>query len=239
MRIAKLIGRLSVFVCVLAGLAAGVVAYFGIEDGKPSVCSGGVVGGHLANGKRLPLSGPNFSAYHIAGYLTGRTFMHGLARDAVLDAYKALQQSAPEQRYVYAEAGWPFGGAFPPHRSHSNGTSVDFMVPLRSDRGATVQVPASVFNKLGYNAKFDDEGRDANGLRIDFEAIAQHLLALDKAARGRGIKINRVIFEPSLQRHLFAAASGQALPQRVTFMDRAAWVRHDQHYHVDFAIPCK
>jgi penicillin-insensitive murein DD-endopeptidase len=237
--IAKFIGRVSLFGLALAGGAAGVVAYFGIDDGKPSACSGGVVGGHLSNGKRLPLSGANFSAYHLAGYLAGRTFMHGLARDAVLDAYKELEQTAPEQRYVYAEAGWPFGGAFPPHRSHSNGTSVDFMVPLRTDRGASVQVTTSIFNKLGYNVRFDDEGYGANGVRIDFEAIAQHLVALDKAARKHGIKINRVIFEPSLQKHLFATASGQPLAQRMSFMDRPAWVRHDQHYHVDFTIPCR
>lgn len=239
MRIVKLIGRLLALASALAALGVGVIAYFGIDDGKPSVCTGGVVGGHLVNGKRLPLSGANFSAYHIAGYLAGRTFMHGLVRDAVLDAYKALADSAPDQRYVYAESGWPFGGAFPPHRSHSNGTSVDFMVPLRTDRGAMVQVPASVFNKLGYDVKFDDEGRGAGGLRIDFEAAAQHLLALDKAARGRGIKINRVIFESALHKHLFATAQGQALPQRMAFMDRPAWIRHDQHYHVDFSVPCK
>lgn len=239
MGIAKFFGRVALFGLVLAGSAAGVVAYFGVDDGKPSACSGGVVGGHLSNGKRLPLSGANFSAYHLAGYMAGRTFMHRLARDASLDAYKELERTATDQRYVYAEAGWPLGGAFPPHRSHSNGTSADFMVPLRTDRGASVQVPASIFNKLGYNVKFDDEGYGANGVRIDFEAIAQHLVALDKASRKHGIKINRVIFEPSLQKHLFATASGRALTQRMSFMDRPAWVRHDQHYHVDFTIPCR
>ncbi len=237
-RIARLFSKIFTVAVMLAALGSGVVAYYGIDDGRPSVCVGGVVGGHLINGKRLPLSGANFTAYHIAGYMAGRTFMHGLVRDAVLDAYKALEESAPEQRYVYAEAGWPFGGKFIPHRSHSNGTSVDFMVPLRTDRGAMAQVPASLFNRLGYDVKFDDDGK-RDGLSIDFEAVAQHLTALDKAVRGRGIKINRVIFEPSLQRHLFKTASGQALSQRLPFMDRTAWVRHDQHYHVDFSVPCR
>ena len=89
---------------------------------------------------------------------------------------------------------------FRPHRTHANGTSVDFMVPLRNEAGEVVELHASVTNMLGYAVKFDDQGRRA-GQHIDFEAMAKHLLALDKAARANGIAIRRVIFEPPLMRH--------------------------------------
>ena len=80
---------------------------------------------------------------------------------------------------------------------------------------------------------FDDEGR-RDGALIDFAAITEHLTALDEAAKARGIAIGRVIFEPALQRQL-----GQTLIKSVPFMDKPAWIRHDQHYHVDFVVPCK
>lgn len=61
------------------------------------------------------------------------------------------------------------------------------------------------------------------------------LLALDEAARGHGLRIEVVIFDPPLHAALFAAEGGDRLRQRVRFSPRAAWVRHDEHYHVVFA----
>jgi penicillin-insensitive murein endopeptidase len=29
------------------------------------------------------------------------------------------------------------------------------------------------------------------------------------------------------------------LKQNLRFMKNKPWVRHDEHYHVDFAVPCK
>jgi len=223
---------------LLVPTLAGAIAYFITDDGKPSVCYGNSARGRLENGKRLRYSGANYRAYHIAGFLTGRTFMHSAVRDAVRDAYAALERSDPGLRFVYAEAGWRRGGRFWPHRTHANGTSVDFMVPLRTATGEVAEMRASVLNKLGYSITFDDQGR-RNGLTIDFEATAKHLLALHDAARAHGIRIGRVIFETPLQRLLFATASGQALEGRMPFMKTPAWVRHDQHYHVDFVVPCR
>lgn len=234
-RLAALCG-LVILALAAAGLA--VIAYVALDDGKPSACFGSVVGGRLENGKRLAFSGENFRAYHVLGFLTGRTFVHGLVKDAVEDAYKALAVRNPELQFVYGETGWPFGGRFRPHRSHSNGTAVDFMVPLRDGTGKVAQVRVSAFNKLGYGVNFDDEGR-RDGVVIDFSAIAEHLMALNEAAKLRGIAIGRVIFEPTLQGHLFAASKDQSLKTVVPFMDKPAWVRHDQHYHVDFVVPCK
>jgi penicillin-insensitive murein DD-endopeptidase len=223
---------------VLIPAVACALAFMAIDDGKPSTCYGGVSRGRLENAKRMLYAGPNYHAYHIAGYVTGRTFMHSAVRDTAQDAYAALYQSDPELRFVYGESGWQHGGPFWPHRTHQNGTSVDFMVPLRTDDGAIAEIQTSVFNRLGYDIKFDDSGRRP-GLQIDFEAIAKHLLALDTAARAHGIHIAQVIFEPPLQKHLFATEHGKLLEGKIDFMKQRAWIRHDQHYHVDFAVPCK
>jgi penicillin-insensitive murein endopeptidase len=47
-----------------------------------------------------------------------------------------------------------------------------------------------------------------------------------------------VIFEPPLLKRLRKAPSGRKL-KGINFMNTRAWFRHDQHYHVDFAVPCK
>jgi penicillin-insensitive murein DD-endopeptidase len=238
MMLRKLIVRLSMVVLFFAGVGAAVHTYYGADNGKPSVCHGNAVNGSLENAKRLPYSGDNFRAYHIAGFLTGRTFMHGAVRDSVADAYAALAKSDAGLRFLYAESGWPWGGRFLPHKTHANGTSVDFMVPLRDAKGEPAELPASLFNKLGYDIRFDDKG-EGGGLTIDYDAMAKHLLALDTAAKAHGIRVDRVIFEPPLKRLLLASPSGKALAGRVPFMEKSAWFRHDQHYHVDFAVACQ
>lgn len=41
---------------------------------------------------------------------------------------------------------------------------------------------------------------------------------------------------PGLQPLLFRAPQGQLLRARMRFSTRPAWVRHDEHYHVDFRL---
>ena len=238
MKIRNFLIALVVLPLLLVPTLALAIAFMTVDDGKPSVCYGNAIKGRLENAKRLLYAGPNYRAYHIAGYLTGRTFMHSMVRDTLRDAYAALEKSDPELRFVYAEFGWARGGKIWPHRTHANGTAVDFMVPLRTDSGSVAQINASVVNMLGYSVTFDNEGRRGK-TRIDFDAVAKHLLALDAAATAHGIRVSRVIFEPPLHRLLFASPSGRALQGKLSFMDRPAWVRHDQHYHVDFDVPCR
>ena len=107
------------------------------------------------------------------------------------------------------------------------------MVPVRDRAGKVAQVPVSLFNWFGYGVNFDDEGR-RDGSLIDFAAITEHSTSLDEAAKARGIAIGRVIFEPALQRQL-----RPELLKGVPFIDKSAWVRHEQHDHVDFVVPCK
>ena len=37
---------------------------------------------------------------------------------------------------------------------------------------------------------------------------------------------------------LFKTAHGDAL-RKLPFMQGKPWIRHDEHYHVDFAVPCE
>ena len=184
----------------------------------------------------MPYWGDNYRAYSLLGYLTGRTFMHSTVRSAVLASYASVAKQRPELRYLYAESGWPWGGSFRPHRTHANGTAVDFFVPVRSRDGAVSELPVSVFNMLGYGVSFDAAGSSGDS-QIDFEAMALHLNALDRAAREQGIGIKRIIFDGRLQPKLFATPSGQRLAGRFNFLGKA-WFPHDQHYHVDFEVPC-
>lgn len=167
----------------------------------------------------------------------GRTYVHERVRDVMLDAYAALAREAPAKRYVYGETGLAGGGRMRPHRTHQNGLSVDFMVPVLDARGRPVPLPSTALNKFGYGLEFDATGR-ADGLRIDYDAMAEHLYELSAAARKRNIGISLVIFDPSLMPALMNAGRGARL-RRLPFMKGKPWIRHDEHYHVDFAVPCK
>lgn len=202
-----------------------------------STCFGTTAKGRLEHGAQLPLSGPNFSAYSSAGSLMGRTYVHGKVLSIVVAAYKALETTAPDKVFVYGETGWKNGGRIRPHKTHQNGLSVDFMVPVLKDN-KSVPLPTSPLNKFGYDLEFDDSGR-LDEYRIDFAAIAKHLLELNKAATAQGVKIDRVIFEVPLQKHLFATPEGAGLKGLMPFSTKQAWVKHDEHYHVDFDVPCQ
>lgn len=194
--------------------------------------------GRLENGVRLPLNGPNFSSYSSIAANVGRTYVHSKVREIIVAAYSALEQAAPAKVFVYGEAGWPSGGRIRPHRTHQNGLSVDFFVPVRDGSGRSVSLPTSVTNRFGYDIEFDKDGRFEE-YTIDFEALAEHLYQLHVAAKAQGVGIALVILDPRYLPKLFATTRGPFLQQKLKFMKGAAWVRHDEHYHVDFAVPCK
>lgn len=201
--------------------------------GGRSRCSGSVNDGGLAGAVRPPLWGESFRSYCYLCAFALRTYGHEAVVESLLEAYATLARSHPETRFVYGEIGFPWGGRFPPHRSHRNGLSVDFMVPLAEGR----TLPTSLWNRFGYDEDFAADGSGPAG-RIDFDALAAHLLALSDAAEARGGRIARVFLAPDLQQPLFAAAGGREVARRIAFNRSPSWVRHDDHYHVDFAFAC-
>lgn len=186
----------------------------------------------------LPKGGPNFGLYSRLAASVGRTHVHSRVAGVVADTFAQLQRSRPQSFYVIGESGWPRGGRFRPHRTHQNGLSIDFMVPVLDANGRSVALPTPVTQRYGYDLEFDAAGR-LGDLRIDFPALAAFLRALHQSARARGVGISLVIFENSYLPLLYATPDGPYVRQHLRFMKGKPWVRHDEHVHIDFDIPCK
>jgi penicillin-insensitive murein DD-endopeptidase len=206
------------------------------ESDELSESLGTTARGSLQHGKRLPTAGKNFEAYSRLGALLGRNSVHGTVRTIVLSAYADLARQSPDLRFVYGETSWSRGGPFWPHRTHQNGLSVDFMVPVRGADGHPAVLPTLPWQRFGYDLEFDAHGR-CGQLQIDFEALAQHLVALDREAKAHGSGIQLFILAPELQPLLWDTPSGRTIKGAFPVMTRPAWVRHDEHYHVDFTPP--
>lgn len=203
-----------------------------------STCFGTVSKGALENGVKLPLTGKNFSAYSGIGAAAGRTYVHSKVESVIVAAYARLSITEPDKVFVYGETGWAGGGRMRPHRTHQNGLSVDFMVPVLDKTGHSVALPTSALNKYGYGIDFDSKGNFGE-LRIDFEAMAEHLYELAEAAKRQNVGIALVIFDPPLMPLLLNTKRGPWLKANLPFLKGEAWIRHDEHYHVDFSVPCK
>ncbi|MFZ1642579.1 MAG: hypothetical protein WAV07_14340, partial [Candidatus Contendobacter sp.] len=51
-----------------------------------------------------------------------------------------------------------------------------------------------------------------------------------------GIRV--VIFDNAFQKKLMSTPTGSGLPKILKFSTKKPWVRHDEHYHIDFVFPC-
>lgn len=203
-----------------------------------SRCYGTTSNGALLNGRELPASGNNFESYSRIARLAGRSYVHSVVRTIVVDSYKALESELPSRIFKYGETGFEEGGPFKPHKTHQNGLSVDFMVPVMNRQGESVYFSTTPFNRFGYAVEFDNMGRFEEYI-IDYEAMAAHIVALHKAAKRLGYDLWRVIFDPQLQTGLYSTRYGDYLRKNIRFSKKPSWVRHDEHYHVDFLIPCE
>ena len=94
-----------------------------------------------------------------------------------------------------------------PHRTHQNGLSADFMVPVRDLKNNIINLPTHIFNKFGYDIEFDSTGLSKN-LQIDFEAMTLHLHYLHQPCLKHKVNIDLVIFDPHLQTHLLKTVYG-------------------------------
>ncbi|WP_426167965.1 penicillin-insensitive murein endopeptidase [Pseudoduganella sp. R-34] len=217
--------------------AAALLAFCASSAGADgSRCHGTVNRGSIEGSVKLPSEGANFTAYSKLAIGMGRNHVHSEVSAIILDAYRKLERAAPGVQYVYGESGNEFGGRFRPHRTHQNGLSVDFLVPVRDQGGRPARLPTPATQRFGYDIEFDRDARHGD-YSIDFGAMAEHLLQLDQAARARGHGLALVIFDTAYLPRLFATPRGAEL-KRLKFMTGKPWVRHDEHYHVDFAVPC-
>jgi penicillin-insensitive murein endopeptidase len=203
-----------------------------------SICKGDWGHGKLVNGVQLPLKGENFESYSNIGSFLGRTYVHTTVNKIMIDSYHQLFLVKPENVYKYAETGFSTGGVFKPHKSHQNGLSVDFMVPVIDSYSNSVHLPTTVNNKFGYDIDFDNQARFKH-YKIDFESMASHLVELHKQALIHNSEIRIVIFDPKLQPMLFETKYSDYLKANIHFSRNPSWVRHDEHYHVDFKVNCE
>jgi len=99
-------------------------------------------------------------------------------------------------------------------------------------------LPTNLLNRFGYNIEYDNNNT-YQSLQIDFESIAAHVAQLHKQATKSGHDLWRVILAPELQPYLHKTEFGTYLKKHVQFTKKRSWVRHDDHYHVDFAVACR
>lgn len=210
------------------------------KTSAPSISKGSVSKGSLVNGKLIPFSGNNFHYFDTISYINGRAFLNNKVLNTVLESYSELEREIPNREFCIMECSNEHGGKMNPHRTHQNGLSVDFMVPLiRNDK------PYYKLDSLGrahYLLEFIDDGtydKDST-VRIDFELIAQHILVLNKSAKANGLKISKVIFKMELKDELYAGKYGQELKKSGIYITRNLTpiinTLHDDHYHIDFEV---
>ena len=207
-------------------------------EAKESTCYGTTKNGRLENGVRLPSSGNNFISYSTAPELESRTYVHSIVKKVVVESYEELNLLNPQKLFKYAETGFKSGGKFSPHKTHQNGLSIDFMVPVMDKNNNSVYFPTNAQNRYGYDVNFNDQGVNEN-FKIDFESLGAHIVALNKASLNNNIELWRVIFAPDLQSKLYDTKYGDYIKNNVEIPTKKSWVRHDEHFHVDFKIKCK
>jgi len=96
-------------------------------------------------------------------------------------------------------------------------------------------------NLYGYGVSFGFNGKSSTeNLSIDFPMAAELLYELQMAAKARGVSIDRVIFNKDLMPRLLSSSRGFWLANHITFL-KAVDPKdlHEQHFHIDFSVPCQ
>lgn len=210
------------------------------DSKKKSVSLGTVGNGKLRNGKLMPFSGENFQYFDTTSYVSDRAFVHEKVRSAALGAYKELSKSVPDRKFFLMECSHEAGGRLIPHFTHQNGMSIDFMSPVLKNNQPyygidTIGIPH-------YWLDFDASGKYSGdkSVSIDFDLIAQHILALDNNAGKNGLRIQKVILKMELHDEFFKTPNGKKVKQRgIYFAQKLTPLVnsvHDDHYHVDFEL---
>lgn len=207
---------------------------------SPSKSKGTVSNGELINGKLIPFKGSNYEYFSEESYLAGRAFLNDKVLNTLLTSYLNLENSLPNKLFYVMECANAHGGKLAPHRTHQNGTSVDFMMPVLKNGK-----PYSGLDTLGiehYFLKFDNEGKykEDQSITIDFNLVAKHILELEKTAKLNGTRIKKVIINTNLKDELFATPNGKKLKTSGIYIVKKLSVLtnslHVDHYHIDFEV---
>ncbi|GAB5416445.1 MAG: hypothetical protein Crog4KO_09680 [Crocinitomicaceae bacterium] len=208
------------------------------NDSLESKSIGSVGNGSIEHATLIPFEGSNYSYFDKTSYLGGRAFTHSKVAQITVDTYEALEKQGVDRHFKVMEFSRKEGGKIFPHRTHQNGLSVDYMMPLQKDGK-----PYYELDKKGashYLLEFDADGNFSEdaAISIDFDMAAKHILELDKQARKNGMRIHKVIFNTHLKDELFASKNGKTLRNSGIYVTRNLSKiindLHDDHYHVDF-----
>lgn len=210
------------------------------DNNTPSVSIGTVSNGSLKNGKLVPFSGKNFQYFDTSSYVNGRAFVNNKLKKTLIDTYRILDSILPERKFQIMECSNKEGGKISPHRTHQNGLSVDFMMPLVKNNK-----PCYNLDSLGANhywLDFDNNGqylKDKN-ISIDFNTLATYILTLNNCARKNGLKISKVILKLEFKPYLYSTESGKIIKNKglyfATKLTPLINSLHDDHFHVDFEL---
>jgi len=208
------------------------------KDQKSSISHGKVSDGSLEHGRLVPYFGDNYSYFDTTSYFSGRAFLHEDVLDITLKTYEELQKRS-NRFYRIMECSNKAGGRLLPHKTHQNGTSIDFMMPLVKKGKPYYDLDTTGVGH--YWLSFNDNGEysEDKSVSIDFETIAQHILILDRKAREQGWKVKKVIIKIELKDELYNTPSGKKLKAKgiyvVQGLTKMINALHDEHYHIDFA----
>ena len=97
--------------------------------------------------------------------------------------------------------------------------------------GAAGQIEGGIQQGIGHTLYED--------YQIDFVALSEHLYELHVAAKAKRVGIALVILDNAFLPKLISTPRGPYLQQNLPFMKGKPWVRHDEHYNVDFSVRCK
>lgn len=210
------------------------------NEGK-SKAIGSPGNGQLENPHLMPYSGENFRYFSpLSYYILDDAYLHSKVQATLLAAYEECEKTCAGTKFRVMECANKDGGKMWLHRTHQNGLSVDFMVPKK--RGTK---QSKWLDRLGlwhYLLEFTDDGKSKlnREIEIDFETMGKHILALDRAARDNGLKINKVILKIELKDDFYATESGKKVKQKGIYFARSLSDRvnevHDDHYHIDFEL---
>lgn len=206
-----------------------------------SISKGSVSNGKLINGRKFSYRTKNYKFFSPISYsVLNRAWVHSKVLDITNEAYKSLKNKYPEKKFLLMECSKKKGGKILPHQTHQNGVSIDFGVPLvKKGKPWNIHHCYGIYH---YAMRFNNDGQLKRNKKIviDFKAMADHILLLDKFARKRGMYVRKVILKVELIDNLFSTKSGKILKhKRIYFPKRLSKTLnklHDDHYHIDFGF---
>jgi len=208
-----------------------------------SISVGSVKNGSLKNGTKFSYKGKNYSYFSSTSYfILSRCYVNDRVKNVTVKSYKNLNKIFPKQKWGIMECSRKNGGKMKPHRTHQNGTSIDFMTPMKwvkSNKQFRWKAHLGVWH---YLINFDKDGylNKRKKVQIDFDMIAYHILELNKEAKAEGLYIKKVLLKINLKDNLFKSKLGAKLKKTGIYFAKYLTPMidnmHDDHYHIDFGI---